>query len=176
MAAVDISDHSAATVRYSVRLCMALEAELLLVSVINQRDRVMVQHCMAWEAFSFPDYLPERKSDRLKYMQKLFKVVSPSRLRCRYTVKYGIPYRELLTVINDETPDLMVLGSKGRSNLADMVVGSTARQMHRRSPIPLISIPADFEERLSSDDYRSTPTQSINNYRTPGIFQVLGTG
>ncbi len=46
MTAVDLSEYSAASVRYSVALAMKLDAELLLINVINQRDLDMVQRAM----------------------------------------------------------------------------------------------------------------------------------
>jgi nucleotide-binding universal stress UspA family protein len=54
------------------------------------------------------------------------------------------PDWELLAAIATERPNLMVLGTKGRSNSTDVVVGSTARKLYRESPVPLITIPADF--------------------------------
>ena len=147
MAAVDLSDYSAASVRYSVELAMKLDAELLLINVINQRDLEMVQRTMiGYDTFSFPSYILEQEQDREAKMKELFMAVSPGTVRCRYIVKHGIPYLELLDALEEEKPNLMVVGTKGRSNLADMVVGSTARKMFRRSPIPLLTIPAGFNK------------------------------
>ncbi len=147
MAAVDLSNYSAASVRYSVELAEKLDAELLLINVINQRDLDMVQRTMlGYEAFSFPNYLSEQEQDRETKMKDLFMAVSPGRVRCRYIVKNGIPYLELLAAIEEEKPNLIVVGIKGRSNLADVVVGSTARKMYRRSPVPLLTIPAGYDQ------------------------------
>jgi nucleotide-binding universal stress UspA family protein len=145
MVAVDLSDYSAVSVRYSVELAVKLDAELLLVNVINQRDLAVVQRTMSgYDTFSYPNYVSEQKQQRETKMKELFKAVSSGKTICHYIVKNGIPYRELLAVIEEEEPNLMVVGSKGRSNLADVVVGSTARKMYRRSPIPLLTIPAVF--------------------------------
>ena len=96
--------------------------------------------------FSFPNYLTEQVQDRETKMKDLFTAASPGTIKCSYIVKNGIPYRELLAAIDEEKPNLMVLSTKGRSNMADVVVGSTARKMYRRSPIPLLTIPAGFSE------------------------------
>jgi len=147
MTAVDLSEYSAAAVRYSLWLAMKIDAELLLVSVINQRDLALVQRAMAgYEAFAFPNYLSDQERDRKTKMKDLFEAVSPGTVKCRYLVQIGTPYQELLSAIESEKPSLMVVCTKGRSNLADVVVGSTARKLYRRSPIPLLTIPAGFKE------------------------------
>lgn len=147
MAAVDLSDYSGATVRYSLWLAEKLNAELLMVNVINQRDLDIVQRAMAgYGNFSFPSYLKEQEQERKARMMELFKLSSPGAVKCQYFTPQGIPYQALLDVIKQEKPNLLVLGTKGRSNLADVVVGSTARKMYRQSPIPTVMIPAKFND------------------------------
>lgn len=147
MAAVDFSDYSDTIVRYGLWLSKQLNADLVLVNVINQRDLDMVQRAMTgYEAFSFPNYLNEQVQDRKTKLNGLIEAASPGAVKCRVVVHKGIPYRELLAAIDVEKPNLMIVGTKGRSNLADVVVGSTARKMYRRTPIPLLTIPAGFNE------------------------------
>lgn len=147
MAAVDLSEYSAAIIRYSAWLSVKLDGELVLVNVVNQRDMDMVQRTMAgYEGFSFPNYHSDQVQSRENKLKERFEEVSPGLLKCRYLVRTGIPYHELLAAIESEKPNLMVVGTKGRSNLADVVVGSTARKLYRRSPIPLLTIPAGFDE------------------------------
>ena len=52
----------------------------------------------------------------------------------------GVPYIELLKEIQSQKPDLLIMGTKGRSNLVDTIIGSCAQKMFRRSPIPVLSI------------------------------------
>ena len=147
MTAVDLSDYSAAIVRYSVELAMKLEAELLLINVINQRDLDMVQRTMlGYDTFSYPNYIAKQEQQREVTMKELFRAVSPDDLRCRFIVKNGIPYPELLEAIEEKKPNMIIVGSKGRSNLGGVVMGSTARKMFRRSPILLLMIPDGFNE------------------------------
>lgn len=147
MAAVDLSDYSAVTVRYSVWLAKKVNAALLLVNVINQRDLDMVSRAMVgYEAFSLPNYLDEQIKDRKARIKEFVEGASAEGIEYTVKVRQGIPYQELLAVIKEEAPNLLVVSTKGRSNLADVVVGSTARKMYRRSPIPLVSIPAGFSD------------------------------
>jgi nucleotide-binding universal stress UspA family protein len=146
MVAVDLSDYSAIIVNYSVWLATRLNAELVLVNVINQRDLDMVQRAMiGYEAFSYPTYLADQEQERESKMRELT-ATAQTELNCRYVVRCGVPYHELLDAIDAEQVQMVVVGTKGRSNLADVIVGSTARKLYRRSPVPLLTIPAGFDK------------------------------
>lgn len=146
MSAVDLSRYSEAIIRYSRWLANELKAEMVMVSVINQRDLDIVQRAMVgYGAFSFPDYLSEQIKERELRMKELFaSVESTVTTSCQYLIRQGIPYQEILKAIEKEKPNILVLATKGRSNIADVVMGSTARKIYRRSPIPLVIIPANY--------------------------------
>lgn len=147
MAAVDLSDYSAMTVRYSLWLARKVNAALLLVNVINQRDLDMVNRAMVgYTAFSLPNYIDEQIKDRKERIKDLVDTVASEGIEYTVKVRQGIPYLELLAAVKEFQPNMLIVGAKGRSNLADVVVGSTARKMYRRSPIPLVTIPAGFSD------------------------------
>jgi nucleotide-binding universal stress UspA family protein len=150
IAAVDLSDFSPATIRYSLWLAQKTQAaELILINVINQQELEMVRRAMiGYDAFSFPGYLEDQIKDRKTRISDMLEAAQPFATACRTIVREGVPYYEILEVIKAETPGLLVMSTKGRSNLADVVVGSTARKLFRRCPIPLVAIPAAFNESI----------------------------
>jgi nucleotide-binding universal stress UspA family protein len=141
MVAVDFSDYSPVAVKYAARLAEDVGADLLLVNVINQRDVDMLKR-VAREApaFSLETHLEEMRKDREEGFQKLIGFASGNQGTVKTMIRIGVPYQELLEVIESRRPDLLVMAIKGRSNLMDAIVGSCAHKMFRRSPIPVLSI------------------------------------
>ncbi|MEX0998569.1 MAG: universal stress protein [Thermodesulfobacteriota bacterium] len=57
--------------------------------------------------------------------------------------------KELKKKINSEnSPDLIVMATKGHQGFLDVVSASTIKQVLRRAPIPLLAVPV-FRNRLS---------------------------
>lgn len=141
MVAVDFSDYSLPAVRYAARLAADVGAGLLLVNVINQRDLDMMKR-VADQApgFSFETYLDQMQADREEGFQQLIKDAGFDPTAVKTIVRLGVPYQELLNVIEAKKPDLLVMATKGRSNLVDTILGSCAQKMFRRSPIPVLSL------------------------------------
>lgn len=141
MVAVDFSGYSLPAVKYAADLARNLKAELLLVNVINQRDVDMMKR-VAEQAptFSFENYLEETRQDRKDRFDQLIETAGCKDMPVKTSIRIGVPYKELLAVIEAKKPDLLVMAIKGRSNLLDTIVGSCAQKMFRRSPIPVLSI------------------------------------
>ncbi len=57
-----------------------------------------------------------------------------------YMVLKGIPYEEITKFASDQKIDLVVLGTHGRRGIDRMLFGSTAEQVVRNSPCPVLSV------------------------------------
>ncbi len=146
IAAIDFSDYTKQIIGHAMTLADSLSSDLLIVNVINQREidttytalnrmqkkdfhRISVQTCT-----------DQIKEERAEKMEELKQECDFGELNVSFLIRIGVPFKELMDVIQKEGADLVVMGVKGRSELADVLVGSTALKMFRRCPVPLITV------------------------------------
>ena len=141
MVAVDFSEYSNTITDYAGRLAEDLGAELIFVNVINQRDVHMVEKVTAYtDQLSVKDYVNDLIELRKEEMQKILKESNCSHIPNRFIIKIGVPFQELIETAKAEKVDMVVVGTKGRGNIAGMLRGSQAEKMFRHCPVPLLSI------------------------------------
>lgn len=143
----DFSDDSIKSIQYAVELAESVKASITVVHVINQRDLVAVTEAMSrvsafggGASMSIDQYLDQLKNERSHLIQKLLGDTMAAGRPVKKIIRVGVPFRELLKAVHESGADLVVMGTKGRSNLAEVVFGSTADKVLRHCPVPLLSI------------------------------------
>jgi nucleotide-binding universal stress UspA family protein len=141
MVAVDFSTYSKNAVAQGVELARRLEATLILVNVINRRDVSAVERVLVGQIeFSVDDYLTRQREERERNLRALVDAAGGADLPLKVIVTVGVPYLALLEEIAAERAELLVMSTKGRSNMVDSIIGSCAQKMYRRCPVPLLSL------------------------------------
>ncbi|MDC8447698.1 MAG: universal stress protein [Nitrospira sp.] len=60
-------------------------------------------------------------------------------------VATGIPSEEVLTVARTQGTELIVVGTRGKTGLEHILLGSTAERIMRRAPCPVLTVPMDAQ-------------------------------
>jgi len=118
----------------------------MVVNVINQRDvDALLRAEMESASFSADKFIKDAIRDRSENIEKMIKEISAEHLPVDVKIKIGVPFRELIQAVKDGGVDLVVMGRKGRGNLAGILFGTTAEKMFRHCPVPLLSLRKDMK-------------------------------
>jgi nucleotide-binding universal stress UspA family protein len=146
MVALGVTQYSEGIFKYAAKLAVALDAELLVVNIINSRDVESIRSisAMGYEVDG-AHYVEGVRADRAAFLQAIFDRTDFSPDRIRTVIKVGNPYEKLLEIIVRENVDMVVMGPKGRTDLEHMLVGSVASKIFRKSPVTVVSYRSEAE-------------------------------
>ncbi len=140
MAPLDLSSFSEPTFAHAYTLAKALGAELVLLNVINSRGLEALDKLAAeGYAVSRERYVETVMTDRKSIFEREFMPLAQG-VKTSLIFKVGLPYEEIIKAAKDEAIDLIVMGTKGRGNLAGALFGTTAEKVFRRAPCPVVSV------------------------------------
>ena len=134
MVGTDFSEQSEAACRYAARLARLSSARLILTHVFHVAQGDMMDERGRKMRF-------EDAQDRVR--KRLEEVVADQLggySDVEFVVKLGDPATQLLAISEELGPDLIVTGTRGHSQLRDLIMGSVAEKLARHAPCPVLIV------------------------------------
>ena len=147
---VDLSEYSLPTLESAVTIAGNTNAQIHVINVLNQRDISVATFVPPYYTGKIDvnkfvnDTMEKRKQEIDALIKDHFSDYQPSMV---IHMKKGIPFEEILKTADGTQADLIVMGSKGRSNLSMTLFGSQAEKVFRHSKIPVFSIRSKLHKR-----------------------------
>ena len=138
LVATDGSKAALHAVRYAVMLIGKLSSQSSSVTLVSVHDDAGLRHAKAFVGRSVvADYLRELSEKELKAARK---VLDAARVKHDMVVRTGHIATEIVALGKSGKYDLLVLGAKGRSAMADLLLGSVAQRVLATAPIPVLLV------------------------------------
>lgn len=140
MVPVAFSEHTFDQIRYAATLAAALDAEMILVNIINERDVETVQKITSF-GYNIDEeqYVRDLESERLEELNAMLADIDFPDERIRVVFQVGRPANSILKVAVREDADMIVMGVRERRDFLHSLTGSVAEKVFRRSPVTIVS-------------------------------------
>lgn len=152
--ATDLSESAKNALRYAIVLSQQFTAAIDILHVIPDVFEEMSVSVGVnlfdffgedkWKDLQESGYREARKAIQ-KRIREIYRRLEPAPSECRLKdanilVHVGNPIEEIVTTANTGKYDLLVIGTHGHGQLAELMVGSVARNVVRKSTIPVFTV------------------------------------
>jgi nucleotide-binding universal stress UspA family protein len=135
--ATDFSEGSSLALPYAVDLAKRYRAKLFLVHVVYDLTKTAGWYVPNTSVDEI--YRDIEKSARAE-LERFSKEETTGVAEIEYAVLKGTPYEEITKFVAENKIDLIVLGTHGRKGIDRVLFGSTAEQIVRNAPCPVLSV------------------------------------
>ena len=137
---LEFSEYSQGVFNCAVKMSLNSDAKIIVLSIINSRDIESVESIVSMGYdIDAENYVETIKKERKQQLNKMADETEVEKDRVKILFKTGKPVDEILKVIDKESPDLVIMGTKGRGKLENSFMGSVAAKVFKRSPVNILS-------------------------------------
>lgn len=136
--ATDGSKPALHAVQYAIKLVHSLASASNTITLINVHDDAWLRHAKAFVGMqAVADDLRERSEKELKPARKLLDAAG---VQHDMEIRTGPVAQEIVHCATAGKFDLIVLGAKGRSAIADLLLGSVSQRVLATAKMPVVLV------------------------------------
>ncbi len=154
----DLSDNARYAFAYAVSLADLYQAKITILHVMPEEQNIMEANVSGyikqekWDEIKSSHYNETRESliakkrdhviirDVLDQFSQDVRKDNETSLADEIIIERGNPVKEILKQSKERNCDLIVMGSRGHSTLADVMMGSITKRVLRRSHVPVLVV------------------------------------
>lgn len=133
----DFSDVAGKALAYVNCLKSTGSKEVVIVHVVDSRSIDVIASHRPLDVAVFQKTLEEKAAEEMK---KIAEELTAKGFKVKSRIEVGIPFREILRVSEEEKVSVIVAGSHGKSNLADIFLGSVSEKIIQNSKKPVLVV------------------------------------
>ena len=132
----DFSDVSRKALEYIKQLKGAGAQEVIVLHVVDEKELAVLSRVPD----QYSQIMAHIEKDIANVMGAIETDLTAEGFQVKLTVKTGQPFTEIMTTAADEKVSIIILGSHGRSNIGEMLLGSVSENVIRHARVPVLVI------------------------------------
>ncbi|WP_187177609.1 universal stress protein [Algoriphagus sp. AK58] len=162
----DFSEYSLAALQTAQRISVKSGAKIICVTVVPSE--------VDWDLLpeeakkKYPDLIEEMEEAK-SVIPDYLKRVAPAKAPIEIVVKIGVPYEQILRVLEKSQADLAVLGAYGKGFIEGKFIGSNLQKVIRLSHCPVLAV----KKVLDGNAFRKIAFASIFNESSKKAFSKM---
>jgi nucleotide-binding universal stress UspA family protein len=133
----DFSDVSKKALDHLSQLKDMGTKEIVVLHVIDERG---IDSVSRYGSGSADTVIKSMEAEAREEGRKIEQKLRESGLHVKMRIEKGIPFKEILKVEEEEGVSLIVIGSHGKTNLQEMLLGSVSEKVIRKSKKPVLVV------------------------------------
>lgn len=136
LVATDFSAGATAAAEVAARLARQLGAAVDVVTVINTAPLAEAYGDVGYRSQRMEEITLGARAEAERFAATHFSGVAHVSLH----VRDGNAYLEIVQAAQDYGSDMIIVGTRGRTGLAHLLIGSVAERVVRGSPVPVLTV------------------------------------
>ena len=162
----DFSEYALAALQTAQRISKKSGAKIICVTVVpSEVDWDLLPEEARKKYPELIEQMEEAKSVIPDYLKR----VAPAKASIEVVVKIGVPYEQILRVIEKTNADLAVLGAYGKGFSDGKFIGSNLQKVLRLSPCPVLAV----KSAVDGNAFRKIAFASIFNESSKKAFSKI---